>query len=78
MTKFFNKLKKLLFLAHFWSIFPILGAKAISLENSALSLTTSYGFLAPYQKLEKTNTIPRKHPDKRTDGKTIEWINPIS
>ena len=35
MTKFFNKLKKNLFLAHFWSIFPILGAKKFYKENLA-------------------------------------------
>ena len=49
-----------MFLAHFWSIFPIF-----------LSRTTSYGFLASCQNLEKTNeTIPRKHPDRRKDGRT--------
>ena len=51
-----------MFLAHFWSIFPILGAKKNFLENLALSRTTSYGFLAPCQNLEETNdAIPRKH-----------------
>ena len=50
-----------MFLAHFWSIFPIF-----------LSRTTSYGFLASCQNLEKTNeTIPRKHPDRRKDGQTL-------
>ena len=65
MTKFFNKLKNTLFLAHFCSIFLILGVN--KLENPAG--TTSYGFLAPCQNLEKTNdTIPRKRPDRRKDG----------
>ena len=60
ITKFFNIFKKTMFLAHFWSIFPIF-----------LSRTTSYGFLASCQNLEKTNeTIPRKHPDRRKDGRT--------
>ena len=38
-------------------------------KNPALSRTTSYGFLAPCQNLEKTNgTIPRKRPDRQKDG----------
>ena len=74
MPKIFNILKKPLFLTHFWFIFPILGAKKFFLENPALSHTTSYGFLASYQNLEKTNdSIPSKHPnrwkERRTDGK---------
>ena len=61
-----------MFLAHFWSIFPIFGAKKNFLENLALPHTTSYGFLAPCQNLEKTNdAIPRKHPDRRKDGQTL-------
>ena len=67
MTKFFNILKK----TRFWPIFPIFGAKKNFLKNLALSRTTSYGFLASCQNLEKTNdTIPRKHPDRRNDGRT--------
>ena len=55
------------FLAHF----PVFGAKKIFLENPALSRTTSYGFLAPSQNLEKVNdTIQRKRPDRRKDGRT--------
>ena len=66
MTKFFFKFKK----PYFWSILPILGAKKAFLENPALSRATSYQFLAPCQNLEKTNdTIPRKRPDGRTDGR---------
>ena len=39
------------------------------MKNPVLSRTTSYGFLAPCQNLEKTNdTIPRKHPDGQKDG----------
>ena len=60
-----------MFLAHYWTIFPIFGAKKFFLENQPLSRTTSYGFLAPCQNLEKTNdTIPRKRPDKWKDGRT--------
>ena len=67
MTKFSNKFKK----PCFWPIFPIFGAKKIFLENPALSCTTSYGFLAPCQNLEKVNdTIQRKRPDRRTEGQT--------
>ena len=47
----------------------MLEAKNFFLENPALSRTTSYGFLATCQNLEKTNdTIPRKCLDGRTDG----------
>ena len=65
-----------MFLAHFWSIFPILVAKIFFLKNLALPHTTSHQFLAPYQNLEKTNdAIPRKRPDrwkdKRKDGQTL-------
>ena len=43
------------------------------LDNPALYGTTSYGFLTPYQNLEKANDkIPRKHLDRRTHGQT-EW-----
>ena len=59
MTKFF---KKTLFLARF----PNFWGKKLFLENPALSCTTSYDFLAPYQNLEKTyDTIPKKHLDRR-------------
>ena len=63
------------FLSHFHNFW----GKKIFLGNPALSRTTSYGFLASCQNLEKTNDkIPRKHPDgqkdrrkdKRTDGRT--------
>ena len=58
-------------LAHSRSIFPILGAKRICLENPALSCTTSYGFLASCQNFKKTNdTIPRKRTDRQKDRRT--------
>ena len=61
MTKFFNKFKNPYFWPNFdQNIFP---------ENSALSRTTSYRFLVPWQNLGKTNdTIPRKCPDRQKDG----------
>ena len=63
MTKFLNKLKNPVlgpFLVHFPN-FP---------DNPALSSTASYGFLAPCQKLEKTDgIIPRNHSDRRKDGR---------
>ena len=73
MTKFSNKLKKkTLFLDHFGTIFPILGAKFFSPENPSLSHTTSHGILAPCQNSEKTYaTIPRKCPD-RWKGRTTD------
>ena len=42
MTQFSNKFKK----PCFWPIFPIFGAKKVSLENPAPSRTTSYESLA--------------------------------
>ena len=78
MTKFSNKLKKTLFLAHFGSFFPILGQKKVFPENPALSRTTSYEFLTPCQLSEKTNvTIPRKRQDRRTGRRTEGWTYPI-
>ena len=70
MTQFSNKFKK----PCFW---PILGAKKFFLENPALSRTTSYGLLAPWQNLEKVNdTNQRKRLDIRTEGRTeIRKIN---
>ena len=53
------------FLAHF----PNVGGKMFFPGNPALSPTTSYGFLAPCQGLEKTNdTISRKCQDRQKDG----------
>ena len=67
MTQFPNKFRNsvfgpfLAFLAHF----PHFGGKKIF---SAVSCTTSYGFL---QNLEKVNdTIQRKWPDRRMEGQT--------
>ena len=37
-----------------------------------MSRTTSFGFLASRQNLEKTNDpIPRKHPDRGNDRQTL-------
>ena len=72
MPQFSNKFKKLCF----WPIFPILGAKKIFLESLALSRTTSYGFLAPCQNLEKVNdTIQRKRLDRCMEGRTNGWMD---
>ena len=58
-------------LVHFWPIFPIFGAKKFFLENTALSRTTSFGFLASHQHLEKTkDKIPK---NARTDRRTEGW-----
>ena len=46
MTKFFIILKKNLFLAHFWSIFPIFLGKNIFSGKPALSPTALDGFIA--------------------------------
>ena len=78
MNKFSNKLKRTLFLAHFGLIFPIFQAKKLFLENPTLSRPTSYGFLAPCQKLEKVNnTIQRQYLDRRKDRWKEGWTNPI-
>ena len=48
-------------------------------ENPALSHTTSYEVLAPYQNLEKPNDkIPIKRPDRKAEGRTKEWTDCIS
>ena len=70
MTKFFNKFKKTLFLAHFWSIFQFLGAKKFYLENPVVACTSSFGFLRSCQNLGKTNdAIAIKCPDRRKNGR---------
>ena len=72
MTKFFNIFFKKLVFGPFLTHFLIFLGKKLFLENQALSRTTSYGFLAPCQDLEKTNdTIPRERPDRRKDGETL-------
>ena len=64
MTKFFNKFKKLCFLA-------IFGPNQIFPKSLALSCTTLYGFLGPCQNLEKTSdAIRRQFLDRRKDGRT--------
>ena len=46
----FQKIKKALFLTHFWLVyFPNFGGKKSFQENLALSRTTSYGFLVQLQ-----------------------------
>ena len=69
--KSFQYIKKTLFLVQIWTIFPILGAKIFFLENLAPPRTTSYGFLASCQNLEKNNDIiPRKCPGRHgTEGR---------
>ena len=62
MTKFFNKSKKPSFRLIFVH-FPNFWDKKIFPENPALSRTTSYGFVEPYQNLEKT--------ERRKDGETL-------
>ena len=71
MTKFSNKLKKPCFWPILGPFSQFSGAKKNFLENPTLSSTTSRGILAPCQNLEKINdTIPRKRPDRRNDGRT--------
>ena len=69
-NKMFQYLKKNPVLGpFFWPIFSIFGRKRFCLENLALSHTTSYGFLASRQNLEKTtDKTPRKCLDRRMEG----------
>ena len=57
-------------MAHFWVIFPILGATFFSPKNLTLSRTTSYGFLAPLMIQFQENT-------QREGRKTEGWSDPI-
>ena len=69
MTQIFIDFKKTLSSVHFWSIFPLFFLFFFFFFlYPALPRTTSDGFLAPCQNLEKTNdTIPRKRLNGRTD-----------
>ena len=70
MTKFFNIFKKKPVFGPFLAHFPNFW-RNFFLENRALSSTTSYGFVASCQNLEKTNdSIPRKHLDRQKDRRT--------
>ena len=63
-------------MTHFGSIFPNFEAKKIFQENLALSRTTSYGFLAPCQNLEKVNDkTQRKCPNRWKNGRTEGWTD---
>ena len=75
MTKFFNKFKR----PCFWTIFGPFSF--ISLENLVLSCTTSYGFLAPCQNIEKNGLTDRRmegqtegQKDRRKDGQKDRQI----
>ena len=69
MAKFFNKLKKALFLANFGPFSNFWG-KTFSPENLALSHTTTYSFLAPCQNLIQfqENTWTGRRMDRRMEG----------
>ena len=70
-NQFFNKYKKDPVFGLFFVHFPNLWGKKKFPENPAWPRTTSHGFLAPSQNLEKTYlTIPRKRPDRGKDGRT--------
>ena len=68
--KNFNKFKKSCFGSIFGRLSQFLGAKKFSSKNPTLSCTISYGFLAPYQILEKINIITRKRLDRKKDRMT--------
>ena len=56
ITEFYSKFKKPIF-GPFLVPFPKLTGKNYFPESLVLSCTTSYGFLEPYQNLQKTNFI---------------------
>ena len=68
MTKFLFKFKKALFLAYFWPISLIFGAKKFFPENFGsvmYNCISAYGYLESCQNSEKSNDpIPIKHPDR--------------
>ena len=69
MTKFSNKLKKTLFLAHFGPFFPILGQKKVFPENLALSHTNFYH--AKFQKKLIIQFQENAWTEGRKDGQTL-------
>ena len=70
MIKLSNEFKKNMFLAPFWSIFPIFWAKNFFLENPTLSHTSSNGSLTSCQNLEKTNDAIPRRKDRRMNQRT--------
>ena len=73
MTKFFNKIQKTLFSAHFCGIFPIFKAKTIFPENPALSAKLHMGF-QHHAKIQKKLMIQFQEnawTDRQKDGQTL-------
>ena len=65
-TKFLNNSKKPVFSP----ISSFFGEKTFPPKYLTVSFTTSYRFVTPCQNLEEMNNpIPRKHKDRRTDGR---------
>ena len=70
MTKFFNKFKKSLILAHFWSLFSSLGNRNYYSRKSA-SVTINF----IWENLEKaSDTSGRKYSDRKKDRQEIDSI----
>ena len=57
--------KKTLFLAYFWSIFPVFGAKRFFPKNLAVMRNFILVSNAMPKFIKKTDTIPRKYLDRR-------------
>ena len=77
MTKFSNKFKKPCFWPNLGPFSQFWGQKKFSWKIW-LSRTTSYGFLAPCQNLEKIDdTIQRKRWDRQKDGQKDGRTDPI-
>ena len=64
-----------MFLAQFWTIFPILGAKTFFLENLPMSCLTSCAFLAPCQNLEKIMIQLQFQENIWTEGRMDRWTD---
>ena len=78
MPKFFNKLKKTLFLAHFWPIFLILGHKFFFWKIKLCQAQLHMGFQDHAKIKKKSNdTILRKQQDKQKDRMTKGCTDPI-
>ena len=69
MIKFFDKFKKTLFLAHFWFIFPILGAKRLpeSLDRRKEGWK--------YQKMDRPYFTETFQLLPRVQKSSNQWIN---
>ena len=74
ITKFFFKLKKILFLAYFWSTSPILGGKKCFPKKSGTHNLIRFSSNMPTFR-KSNDPMPRKPP---TDSRMETWTDPFS